>query len=253
MNENRLIKQWKKDENALFKGWNFSYLKGRWEEEKLTAGYLSLAQNLVMKSNSVLDMATGGGEIFSKIIKDHKPKKMVAIEGFKPNVVVAKKNLGKFRVKVIFAKETEELPFKNGKFDLILNRHGGLNEYNAREIYRVLSPRGIFLTQQVDGRNLKDLMSEFHSKPKWPKNTIRYVMEYFIKAGFKITKYHEWEGKITFKDVGAIVYFLKAIPWIVDDFSVDKHLTILKKLQIIMEKRGNLSYASKRFIIMAEK
>ena len=253
MDEKKLIQQWKKDEKAFFEGWDFSYLKGRWEEEKLKAGYLGLAQNLVMKSTSVLDMATGGGEIFSKIINDYKPQQIVAIEGYKPNVKVAKERLGKLGVKVIFAKETKELPFKNEEFDLILNRHGGLNEYSAKEIYRILSTGGIFLTQQVDGRNLKDLMKEFNSKPKWQKNTLKNVRKYIIDAEFKITKAHEWTGKVTFKDVGAIVYFLKAIPWIVDDFSVDKHLTILKKLHKKIEKEGSLSYASKRFIILAEK
>ena len=50
MDENKLIKQWKKDEKAHFKGWDFSYLKGRWEEEKLNAGYFGLAQKLLTKS-----------------------------------------------------------------------------------------------------------------------------------------------------------------------------------------------------------
>ena len=253
MDEKKLIQQWKKDEKAPFKGWNFSYLEGRWKGEKLTFGYMGLAQKLLMKSNSVLEMATGGGEFFSKIIKDHKPQKVIAIESFKPNVAVAKKKLSKFGAKVIYAKETEKLPFKDREFDLVLNRHGGLNKYSAKEIYRILSPGGIFLTQQVDGRNLKDLMKEFDSKPKWPKNTLKNVRKYIANAGFKITKAHEWTGKVTFKDAGAIVYFLKAIPWIADDFSVNKHLTILKKLHKKIEKEGSLSYASKRFIILAEK
>jgi len=96
-------------------------------------------------------------------------------------------------------------------------------------------------------------MKEFDSKPKWPKNTLKNVRKYIANAGFKITKAHEWTGKVTFKDAGAIVYFLKAIPWIADDFSVNKHLTILKKLHKKIEKEGSLSYASKRFIILAEK
>ena len=34
MNHNELIEQWKKDEKAVFEGWDFSYLKERLITEK---------------------------------------------------------------------------------------------------------------------------------------------------------------------------------------------------------------------------
>lgn len=244
------IQQWKKDEKATFQGWDFSYLNGRYKEETPDWNYDSLAKQKIRKSHSVLDMATGGGEVFSKILHSFRPTKAVAIEGYKPNVPVAIKNLKKFRVNVIYAHETKKLPFENEEFDLVLNRHGGLN---TREIGRILAKKGVFLTQQVDGRNLKDLMRRFGAKPKWEFNTLSNVTAQLAKAGFEIKIAKEWKGNIFFYDVGALVYFLKAIPWLVDDFSVEKHLGTLEKLQKEVERKGELRFTMRRFLILAEK
>jgi len=245
-----LIQQWKNDEKAPFQGWDFSYLRGRYKEGNPTWNYKSIAKNLIKKSNSVLDIATGGGEVFSEILSAFKPKKAIAIEGYKPNVSVARKNLKKYGIKIIYANETKKLPFENEEFDLILNRHGGLN---IKEIERIISSGGIFFTQQVDGKNLKDLMKEFETEPKWEFNTLLNVTKHLKKVGFKIMKAKEWEGKIIFKDIGALVYFLKATPWIVDDFSVKKYHIILEKFQRRIEKKSKLEFTTRRFLILAKK
>jgi hypothetical protein len=57
-----LIAQWKRDEAAVFEGWDFSYIKDRWLEEEPGWDYKALAKGLVKKSAAVLDVATGGGE-----------------------------------------------------------------------------------------------------------------------------------------------------------------------------------------------
>jgi ubiquinone/menaquinone biosynthesis C-methylase UbiE len=245
-----LMGQWKKDEKARFEGWDFSYIKDRYSEGNPNWNYKSIAKKLIKKSNSVLDMATGGGEAFSEILSVFRPEKAIAIEGYKPNVSVARKNLQKRSVKVIYANETKKLPFNKEEFDLVLNRHGG---FNVNELARIIASGGTFLTQQVDGRNLKDLMNEFGTKPKWEFNTLTNVKKQLEKSGFEIVKAREWKGKTIFKDVGALVYFLKAIPWIVDDFSLKKHQTILEKLQKRIEKKGKLEFTARRFLILAKK
>ena len=60
-----LIAEWKEEETLKFEGWDFSHLKNRKIDEKLPWNYNTLAKNLVKKSDSVLDMGTGGGKIFS--------------------------------------------------------------------------------------------------------------------------------------------------------------------------------------------
>ena len=36
-------------------------------------------------------------------------------------------------------------------------------------------------------------------------------------AGLQVTEMEEWAGKMVFADVGAIVYYLKATPWLVPE------------------------------------
>ena len=249
MNEAQLINQWKKEEKAVFKGWDFSHLKKRMIEPNPPWNYIKIAKELIKKFSSVLDMETGGGEIFSSLKPF--PKKTVAYEGYKPNVFIAKKRLKPLGVKVIECRNLKRLPFKKEEFDLVLNRHGAIN---AKEIYRILKKDGIFFTQQVTGSDdSQDLVKEFKAKRKFSDiNLERYVKE-LKKAGFKIKVAKKWKGKKTFKDVGAIVYYLKAIPWIVKNFSVKKYLSILKKLQKKLERKKELKFDTARFMILAKK
>jgi len=249
---NKMIAQWKEDEEALFKGWDFSYIKNRIIEESPPWSYVELAKTLIKESTSMLDMGTGGGELMESLAP--LPEKSVATERYFPNILVARDRLDPLGVKVVDISNFKEptmstLPFQDAEFDLIINRHEAFNE---KEVYRILKPGGIFLTQQVS-KNLIDLSKKFNSEPKWTFWNLTYVKDKMIKADFLVDKAEEWQGDIIFKDVGAIVYFLKAIPWLVDDFSVDNHLKHLKKLQEQLEQGKPLSFTKGRFLISARK
>ncbi|GAB6169516.1 hypothetical protein JCM1393_19760 [Clostridium carnis] len=58
MDYNKLKQIWKNDEEMSFKGWDFSYLNGRWEDENLPWDY----KNYLKDNYELLDMGTGGGE-----------------------------------------------------------------------------------------------------------------------------------------------------------------------------------------------
>jgi ubiquinone/menaquinone biosynthesis C-methylase UbiE len=240
---------WKKEEKTPFSGWDFSHLKNRMIEEKPPWNYNLLAKRLVKKSTAVLDMGTGGGEIFSSFAPF--PARAVATEGYPPNYIIAKKRLRSLNVKVIkFSNSlTRKMPFKKEEFDLILNRH---DAFNSNELFRILQNNGIFLTQQVEEKNFADLMKVFGSKPKW-KNTLKSNLQTLEKSGFTIKISKEWKGKIEFRDVGSIVYLLKSVPWIVEGFSVEKYLKQLQMLQDRLDKKGVLAFTKSNFLIKAQK
>lgn len=245
----KLIKQWKGEEKAVFKGWDFSYLKKRMTEPKPPWDYVKIAKKLMKKSGAVLDMETGGGEIFS-LLKPF-PRHAVAYEGYKPNVSIARKKLNLLGVKVVECRNLKKLPFKDQEFDLVLNRHGAIN---AKEIYRILKIRGVFFTQQVTGSDdSQDLVKEFGAKRKFSDINLQKYVKELKEAGFKIKASMKWKSKKIFKDVGAVVYYLKAIPWIVKGFSVENNLKDLKKLQKKLEKNKELKFDTARFMIVAEK
>jgi len=58
---------------------------------------------------------------------------------------------------------------------------------------------------------------------------------------------------LNFTDVGAIVYYLKAVPWLVPDFSVERDLEALLMLQQRLESQGKLSFCSRKYLIEARK
>jgi hypothetical protein len=56
-----------------------------------------------------------------------------------------------------------------------------------------------------------------------------------------------------FFDVGAIVYYLKAIPWQIPDFSVEGYFDKLVEIHNLIEQRGYIDFHMDRFLIIAEK
>ena len=193
-------------------------------------------------------MGTGGGERFASLAPF--PKYTTVIEGWKPNVAIARRRLEPLGVRVLEVTEFDNLPFTSGEFDTVLNRHSA---FRATEVFRILRTGGIFLTQQVGGGDLNDLTKEFDVTPQDEDWTLDAEIKQIRGAGFRIQEAEEWTGKVEFKDVGAIVYFLKAIPWVVQGFSVDNNLRHLEGLQRKIDEGEKLTFTRVRFLVWANK
>ena len=195
-------------------------------------------------------MGTGGGEILSSL--GPFPKHTIATESYRPNYILAKKRLKKLGVRVVEHRNSTKgrMPFSHGEFDLVLNRH---DAFNLREVHRILAPGGTFLTQQVGGGNLKDLTKNFHCSQKYNGFSSWSIKKGLANAGFSIKYAKEWKGKREFKDVGAVVYFLKAIPWIVPGFNVRTHARYLQKLQNDADRGERLIFTEVRYLALSKK
>jgi SAM-dependent methyltransferase len=246
-----LVKAWKVEEQQPFTGWDFSYLDGRMVEEQPPWSYLARARVLLQQSTAVLDMGTGGGERLLEL-RDDWPQKVVVTEDHAPNVKLAGERLGPLGVKVIRVALTRVglMPFDCGEFDLVLNRHSGLN---GAEVARILAPGGTFLTQQVHGLWAQDLLAVFGATPKWPDATLDFYLPKLEVAALTIETAEEWLGRLTFHDVGAVVYYLKAVPWLVPGFSVDTYTGDLLRLQERLERDGELIFEARKMLIEARK
>ncbi len=249
--QNELIKNWTREEEFPFTGWDFSHLDGRMVEDQVPWSYSTRAAQLMRQSRSVLDLGTGGGERLLKLC-DHWPPKVVVTEDYPPNFKLANERLAPLGVKVFEVRlaDDEPLPFENGEFDLILNRHSGLN---ALDVGRILSPGGTFLTQQVHGLWAEDLIAAFGARPQWPTSTPAKYVPQLEAGGLTVVDCREWSGKLAFTDVGAIVYLLKTTPWLVVGFSVKSHLDYLLKLQRRFEEGEDLLFKSRKYLIEAHK
>jgi SAM-dependent methyltransferase len=251
MNEETLIKTWRHEERQPFTGWDFSYLKGRMTEGQTGWSYSARAAELLNQSTAVLDLDTGGGERFLSL-REYWPAKVVATEHYPPNFKLATERLSPFNAKVIDVPLSDFglMPFAEAEFDLVLNRHAA---FNPDEVARVLSIGGAFLTQQVHGLWAVDLLAAFDAKPQWPDATPAKYLPRLKAAGLEIVNHQDWSGELAFADVGAIVYYLKAVPWLVPGFSVESHLRYLLNLQSQLENKGSLTYTARKYIIEARK
>lgn len=146
MNETELYRQWLWEEDAArMKGWDFSHLRGRYEEEQdLPWDYEQAVRTFLRPDKELLDMDTGGGEFLLSL--GHPCNKTSATEGWPPNADLCRHRLVPLGIRFQQADGGGPLPFADGAFDLILNRHGS---YGPAEVCRLLRPGGTFITEQV--------------------------------------------------------------------------------------------------------
>ena len=246
-----LLEAWLREERQPFTGWDFSYLKDRLAGEREPWSYMDRAGELMRCASSVVDLDTGGGERLLRL-REHWPSRVVVTEDYAPNFELVRERFPPLGVEVVRAtvSDTGPMPFGDGEFDLVLNRHA---QFNPSEVARVLSPGGTFLTQQVHGMWLWDLLAAFDVTPPVPVNSPEKYVPKLEAAGLVMEAVEEWEGRMAFLDVGAIVYYLKAVPWDVPGFTVRTHLKYLLALQERLESGEELSFHTARFLLEARK
>ena len=251
MNQQELIDLWGLEEQQPFIGWDFSYLDGRMLEEQPDWSYSARAAALMRESASVLDLDTGGGERFLEL-RQAWPPKVVATEHYPPNFKLATDRLAPFGAQVmdVALSDFGPMSFADGEFDLVLNRHA---PFNPDEVARLLAAGGTFLTQQVHGLWAADLLAAFDARPQWPDAIPEKYITRLQTAGLDITDQQNWSGALTFTDVGALVYYLKAVPWLVPGFSVESHLSYLLRLQKQLEQGRSLKFTARKYLIEAYK
>lgn len=239
------------DSQEEFSGWDFSYLSdsGRMQEFPLTWNYYNQIRDYCQQANSLLDMGTGGGEFLSSL--SFLPEDTCATEGYEPNIKLAKEQLEPLGIEVYPVEKDKELPFKEARFEVIINRH---ESYSVREIARILTEGGYFITQQVGGLNDRELNlllgADEHQFVDWDLNQARQEL---INYDFELIKLKEDEVKTRFYDIGAIIYYLQAVPWQIPNFKVENYREQLFSLHRFIEKQGYFDVTCHRFFIAAKK
>lgn len=237
--------------NENFEGWDFSYISstGRMQEFPLRWNYRNKILPKVRSVSSMLDMGTGGGEFLSSL--SPLPKNTCATEAYVPNVQVARNRLEPLGVKVYEVKDDDNLPFNDESFELVINRH---ESYSPSEINRILKHKGTFITQQVGGLNDKEINELLEvSKSEYFTWKLKVAVDALKSVGLNVLEQKEDITKTRFYDIGAIVYYLKAIPWQVPDFTVKRYFNKLVNIHNIIEEKGYIDFTCHRFLIIAIK
>lgn len=251
MNRNEWSQNWKAEEaQARIHGWDFSHIAGRYTEEDLPWDYREVIKGYLRPEMKLLDIDTGGGEFLRSL--GHPCENTAATENYPPNVALCREVLLPLGIDFRPGDGKGKLPFEDDRFDMVIDRHG---DFNAEEIYRVLKPGGLFITQQVGAENDRELVTLLcgETAVPFPEQYLQVTSEKFEKAGFAILRGEECFRPIKFLDVGALVWFARIIQWEFPDFSVDTHLERLMNARKSLEERGSIDGRIHRFLLVAQK
>ena len=252
MNTDELKQMWLKErEAAHIHGWDFSHINGRYKEENdLPWDYKQIVLSYLKNDMKLLDIDTGGGEFLLSL--HHPCHNTSATEGYPPNVSLCKQTLLPLGINFEEMSRYDNMPFDDESFDMIINRHGN---YNVKELYRVLKPNGLFITQQVGSHNDRELIELLcpDSPEPFPNATLHIQSKLFRNAGFSILRGEEAFCPIKFYDVGALVWFARIIEWEFQGFSVESCFDRLLQAQQILEQNDSVDGTIHRYLIVAKK
>ncbi len=235
-------------------GWDFSWFEGRATEQRPSWGYSRLLLERVGRANAVLDVQTGGGEVFAEVLKrvEQLPGRLAVTESWPPNVEVARRNLGRLGAEVTEVADEGPLPFEEGSFDLVVSRHPVITVWP--EVARVLRAGGTYFSQQVGAGSNRELY-EFLIGPQPPseERSSQRAARSAEKAGLAVVDLRQESLLTVFNDVGAVVYFLRKVLWTVPGFTVEKYRDRLLALHDQILREGPFKAHAERFLIEALK
>ena len=242
---------WEKEEEiAHIHGWDFSHIEGRSGQGDLPWDYDAIVRQYLKEDMKILDYDTGGGEYLLSL--HHPYHNTCATEGYPPNVKLCRETLVPLGIDLRECSDPSHIPFPDMSFDMIINRHGS---FDPAEIRRLLKTDGMFITQQVGGKNDRDLVRMVLPEVPTPVSDL-YLDEQvraFEKAGFEIVRADEAYRPIWFTDIGALVWFARIIEWEFTGFSVDRCFEKLLELQATLEEEGKIEGTIHRYLIVARK
>ncbi|MDV7083678.1 class I SAM-dependent methyltransferase [Rhodococcus opacus] len=237
-------------ESVSVDGWDFSWLDGRATEQRPSWGYQRRMGERLARADAALDIQTGGGEVLAGAAK--MPPVMVATESWPPNVAKATALLHPLGAVVVADPDEPPLPFADGAFDLVTSRHPATVWWD--EIARVLQPGGTYFSQHVGHASVFELVEYFLGpQPEKVRRGRHYEDESADAqaARLDVVDLRFESLRIEFFDIGAVIYFLHKVIWMVPGFTVQQYLERLRELHELIEAEGPFVAHSTRFLIEA--
>ncbi|MDT8915897.1 class I SAM-dependent methyltransferase [Amycolatopsis sp. PS_44_ISF1] len=232
-------------------GWDFSWLEGRATEQRPSWGYQRLIGERLAQVESALDIQTGGGEVLAGV--PVLPPLTVATESWPPNLAKAAARLEPRGGVVVADTDEPPLPFQDTTFELVVSRHPVRAWWD--EIARVLRPGGTYLSQQVGPASVFELVEYFLGpqsaqvrRGRHPEDA-RAAAE---RAGLEVVDLRPEALRTEFFDVGAVIYFLRKVIWMVPGFTVEAYRPRLRELHEQL-RDGPFVATTTRFLIEARK
>jgi SAM-dependent methyltransferase len=223
--------------NGKLDGWDFSRVRARYNP--IPWNYVDVAHQYLKPQDRVLDIGTGGGEIFLSLAPYF--GEGIGMDQNTAMIEAAKRNQSALALNTIslLVMEGSALGFNASEFDVVLLRH--LRVY-VSEIVRVLRKGGYFLTQMVGQRSSLNILGAFGWTPSsfgpdwW--QTVAQLADQFLLYGCRIVVQAEYNVPCWFSDLESFMFWLMSVPW-PEEIELEKHWpNINRVLEASQTERG---------------
>lgn len=207
--------------NGKLDGWDFSTVRA--ECAPPLWNYVDVVCQYLKRTDRVLDIGTGGGEIFLSLSSyfgngvgiDHNPAMIDRARINQSAELIDNITLTTM--------EGGALQFDAETFDVVLLRQA---KAYVSEIVRVLRPGGYFITQQIGMRNSLNILNAFDWTPAsfgedWWQPAAE-LAEQFRAHDCHIVAEAEYDVPYWFHDIESFLFWLMAVPW-PERIDLEKH------------------------------
>jgi SAM-dependent methyltransferase len=217
-------------------GWDFSRLQAEefpppWRFSDVIRSYLNGTQ-------WIADLGTGGGEAFLHLTPDF--ARGFGLDNSTERLGAAGKLAIQRNVSNVafVGANNASLPFPVRSLDLVLARYA---DYAPAEVVRVLRPGAIFATQQMGDDDTTNIFDTFgwgtygaYWRARFQSEGRVYVptsqtAQQFASLGCDVVTFDEYDLPMYFKDVEALVFYLKASP-LPEEIDPEKHWQPISRL-----------------------
>lgn len=237
--------------------WGAGLLPERLSAPDPNWSYEAMAKSILSKAETALDMGTGEGGVLASLAP--LPNLTAAYEEWWPTVPTAQATLRPVGVHLVVALGSVDnaaqpgepsrpgLPFRSKVFDVVLNRH---EAFDAGEVRRIIKPSGRFLTQQVgsdEAASVRALLRLPVDDRTW---TADVAVAQLTAAGWRIEDVREDRLTTRFYDIGALVSYVRTIPWAYPDLDWTSITPRLRQLHTQSQAKP-IEAVSHRFLVSA--
>ncbi len=237
--------------NGKLDGWDFSRVRaGRdpvlWE-------YVDVVRQYLKPTDRVLDIGTGGGEIFFSLAPYF--AQGVGIDLNPAMVETARRNQSTLSIDNVslMIMNGDDLRFDAEEFDIVLLRH---SHVYLSEIVRVLRPGGYFIMQMPEKRNSLNFLRAFgwtpaSFGPDWWQ-PVAELADQFRLHDCHIIAQAEYDVPYWFHDIESFMFWLMSVPW-PEDIELEKHWQNINQILETSQTERGIETNEHRGLLIVQK
>ncbi len=237
--------------NGKLDGWNFSSVRARYDP--VPWNYVEVVRRYLKPQDRVLDIGTGGGEIFLSLAPYF--GRGFGIDQDPAMIETARRNQSALALDNIslLVMEAGALQFDADEFDVVLLRH---LRVHVSEIVRVLRNGGYFITQMVGQRSSLNILAAFEWTPDsfgpdWWQPAAQ-LADQFLFHGCRMIAQAEYNVPYRFCDLESFMFWLMSVPW-PEKIELEKHWQNINRVLETSWMEGGIETNEHRGLLIVQK